>query len=278
MPPIFVGGTGRSGTTVTAKLLGAHPACYVIPIEVRFITDPGGLCDLAAGRTTFGRFGRKMLRHWFRRVLADGETRGVYQVLERSAIEDALPLLREQLPADPWSAAGVFAHRLLDPPAVAAGAERWIEMTPPNAVAAPALLQLFPDMRLIHSVRDGRDVACSVAQLRWGPSTPDEALDWWADSLEEAFAACDQLPPDRLLTVHLEDLVGPAREQELARICAFAGLDLDPAMRAYFESQITAQRAHIGRWRADIPAERLPSFEAHHETLVERLRRQGRPV
>ncbi len=276
--PVFVGGTGRSGTTVTAKLLGAHPACHAIPIEVRFITDPGGLCDLAEGRTTFQQFRRKLLRHWFHRKLANGEERGLYRVLDRPAVEDALPTLRGGLARDPWRASETFVHTMLDPIAAAGGADRWVEMTPPNAHVAPAILRMFPDMKLIHSVRDGRDVACSVAPLGWGPSTPGAALDWWAESLEDAFAACDQLSGDRVLIVQLEDLVGRDREHQLARLCEFVGLDIDSAMRAYFESQVTAERAHVGRYRGDIPGDQLPAFQAQYDAILEGLRARGRPI
>lgn len=45
---IFVAGTGRSGTTRLAWLLGKHPEIWAVPTEARFIVDPGGLEDLVA--------------------------------------------------------------------------------------------------------------------------------------------------------------------------------------------------------------------------------------
>jgi hypothetical protein len=51
LSPIFVAGTGRSGTSQLADILGEHPQIHRIPIETRFIVDPGGLRDLADALT-----------------------------------------------------------------------------------------------------------------------------------------------------------------------------------------------------------------------------------
>jgi omega-hydroxy-beta-dihydromenaquinone-9 sulfotransferase len=50
--PLFIGGTGRSGTTQLARVLGQHPAIHAFPDETRFIVDPGGLEDLARALTS----------------------------------------------------------------------------------------------------------------------------------------------------------------------------------------------------------------------------------
>ncbi len=145
-------------------------------------------------------------------------------------------------------------------------------------MAAQTLGRLFPEMKLIHSVRDGRDVACSVVPLPWGPTDVDEALDWWARKLERAFAACDPLPEDRVCVVQMEDLLTRDRDQQYARLLTFLDVEDAPAMRAYFDASLTPERAHIGRWRQDVPAERLPAFDAHYQRLAAGLRERGRPV
>lgn len=43
---IFIGGTGRSGTTITAKLLSRHSKFFKFGAEPRFITDPDGIVYL----------------------------------------------------------------------------------------------------------------------------------------------------------------------------------------------------------------------------------------
>jgi Sulfotransferase family len=273
MKPVFMGGTGRSGTTVTAALIDRHPAYRRIRTEVKFVAVKGGLCDLAEGRTNFEAFVDRLLGEWFQR----GPTKGLQAILDRPTVEAALPELRDGLRSDPWSAGRAFTHRLLDPIAEAAGAATWIEMTPANVLAARGLFRMFPDMRLLHSVRDGRDAACSVVPMPWGPDDLDDALDWWGRKLERGFAACDALPADRVLVVQMEDLIIRDRERQYARILDFLGVDDDPAMHAFFDTRMTAAGTHAGRWRTDVPADRLAAFEAHYRRLADRLARQGRP-
>lgn len=275
---VFVGGTGRSGTTIVARILGAHPDLHTIPIEVRFLVDPNGLLDLAAGRTTFERFSQELRGPWFYRELPNGETRGLHKLMGLERLDSALDSLAEGLGGDAYVAGGAFVRELLDPIALDKGAAGWVEMTPPNALAAEGLLRLLPDASLIHSVRDGRDVACSVAPLMWGPNDIDGALDWWASTLEACFDALGRVAADRVFTLQFEDLVIEARESTFARLLGFVGLTEEPSVRKYFDTQVTPERAHIGRWREDVPTDRLVAFDERYRREVEALISRGRPV
>ena len=273
LKPVFVGGTGRSGTTITGRLLGSHPAYRLVPGETRFITAHGGLCDLARGRSSYQTFADLIVGFWYRRTA----NRGLHRYLDLVTIEAALPELRDGLAADPWAACRRFTHRLLDPLAEAHGAIGWVEMSPTNAKRAPALLRMFPDMRLVHTFRDGRDAACSVAASEWGPDDVDHGLQWWARKLELAYGAGDGLPVDRVIVVQMEDLVLRDREHQYQRLLDFLGLQDDPAMRTFFDGTMTPDRAHIGRWRDDVPADRLAAFALDHQALAERLISKGVP-
>ena len=43
---IWIGGTGRSGTSLLYRLLGEHPLVHAYPSEMRFVVDSGGVFDL----------------------------------------------------------------------------------------------------------------------------------------------------------------------------------------------------------------------------------------
>lgn len=69
--PIFVTGSGRSGTWILYKALGSHQDVHTFPKEMRLIIDPGGLRDLVyaltdgyhpvGGSEALSRFERLML-------------------------------------------------------------------------------------------------------------------------------------------------------------------------------------------------------------------------
>lgn len=44
---------------------------------------------------------------------------------------------------------------------------RGVEQTPETAFLAPALVRAFPQARLVHLLRDGRDVVCSLLEKGW---------------------------------------------------------------------------------------------------------------
>lgn len=46
LPRIFIGGIGRSGTTILYKALGCHKDVYALPTEMRFLVAPDGLINL----------------------------------------------------------------------------------------------------------------------------------------------------------------------------------------------------------------------------------------
>lgn len=49
--PIFIGGTGRSGTSILGDYIGAHPKVLRLPYEIRIFTDRAGLVDLKSALT-----------------------------------------------------------------------------------------------------------------------------------------------------------------------------------------------------------------------------------
>ncbi|OLT17796.1 hypothetical protein BJF80_00190 [Serinicoccus sp. CUA-874] len=272
-----MGGTGRSGTTIAAQLLGAHPQVMLIPVELRFHVDGGGLTDLAAGRIDLDGFEQKLWSTWFHRPPNRSGPRGVHVVAEEAHAVAELRSLRDALGEgeDRWHACGTFMDRLLRPACERAGARTWVEMTPPNARQADALCRMFPQARLVHMVRDGRDVAASVARRTWGPNDISSALAWWKKGVVTIHRALERADPDRVRTIRLEELVVGRRDEEYASLLTFTGLDDDESMRQFFDSALRAEDMHEGRWRHGLDPQTVQKVQEEYVAYLRELDRLG---
>jgi sulfotransferase family protein len=286
-PPrlVFVGGTGRSGTHVIARLLGNHPAFAHVPIESRFhCHGPKGFPDLLGGRVALSDFLWKLREFWWHRVRKeDDQPRGLYMVMPRRRFDDAVGSFESAFHADPVGACRALYLDLLWPVAEELGRPGLVEMSSHNVREIQTLSRLFPEARFIHVFRDGRDTASSITTMTWGPGTLPRALDWWADRMRaiENGVRSDEdgarfvVPASRLHPVLLDDLVERDREAEYARLRSFLGVDDDPAMRDFFDNRMGPGAAHRGRWRQSVGRIGAARVDRKYRRLLTALDREG---
>jgi hypothetical protein len=289
---IFVGGTGRSGTHVLSQLLGNHPRYARVPIECRFHCNPQGFPDLLGGRVAPEAFLRKLQKFWWRRIragevapvlakrLAFGrKVRGLHKVVPRERFDAAVAEFEQQYPTDLESACRNLFLDLLWPLTVEQGKPGLIEMSCFTIAAGPTLQRLFPEAKLIHTVRDGRDAGSSKVSKRQKRSHPRdglEALRWWEGRLRNIERGVTALPDrSKLLCTSLDELVAGDREREYARILEFSGLDDDPEMRRFFDQEMSADAAHKERWHEGLDQAGQLALTREYEKTLDRLEQQG---
>lgn len=310
---VFVGGTGRSGTTVLSHLLGRHSRFFAVPIECRFHCNPKGLADLVGGRATAEEFLDKLRTYWWYRVRIGSRAlvpagvagrarlggsrlrrrllpkrgsvqprvRGLHQIVARDRFEEAVARFQATCDRDPVAASRNLFFDLLGPLAEEAGKPALVEMSTFTIAAAPELARIFPEARFVHSVRDGRDSGVSKVQLREKAHHPTDAasgIDFWADRLRQAEEGVRGLEPsdrERLHLVSLDELVWSDRERVYADLLNFLGVPDEPAMREFFEGEMTADAAHRGRWREGLGEAEQREITAHYEATLDRLEREG---
>ena len=67
---------------------------------------------------------------------------------------------------------GDFLRIVMEEIARKQNVNRWADTTPAHLLYIPAIKKAFPDALIIHSIRDGRDVALSMDKLHWIPPFP----------------------------------------------------------------------------------------------------------
>ncbi|MGB6424205.1 MAG: sulfotransferase [Solirubrobacterales bacterium] len=289
---IFVGGTGRSGTHVVSHLLGSHPRYARVPIECRFHCNPQGFPDLIHGRIEPDVFLRKLKKFWWRRIragevapvvarrLAFGrKVRGLHKIVPRERFDAAIAEFERTHPTDLEGACRNLFLDLLWPLTDEQGKPGLIEMSCFTIAESPTLQTLFPEAKLIHTVRDGRDAASSKVSKRQKRSHPRDGLEglrWWEGRLRNIERGVGRLgDPSKLLCVSLDDLVAGDRDGVYSELLAFTGLDDTPEMRGFFDGEMSADAAHKERWREGLTEKRQSDLIREYEKVLERLEREG---
>jgi hypothetical protein len=225
--PFFVVGCVRSGTTLLQSLLDAHPR-IAIPPESQIFTRFARVFD---------RYGDLRQPRRRRRRVADVLGDGRIQDWRRGV---GVVAFCGGLPAP--SLRGVLG-RLFSLYAQREGKPRWGEKTPYHVRNIREIKTVFPEAKLIHLVRDGRDVAESWRRVFAGPnSIPAIARRWRRDVL--AFHdATRWLDPTDFLQVRFEALV-QSPEEQMRRIFAFLGEE--PIRIAGEVPDSSARRYYVG--------------------------------
>ncbi|HXJ65500.1 MAG TPA: sulfotransferase [Actinomycetota bacterium] len=215
----FVVGEARSGTTLLRVMLDAHPQLS-IPPESYFVSglypyrsryERNGSFDLA--RFAGDLQGLHKFRDWDLDANVLGEV--FASPMPRGTYADAIRLLY-----------GTYATAHDKP--------RYGDKSPGYVTRMKLLVQLFPEARFVHIVRDVRSVALSLTEMpaEWGTRTVPEGAARWRHRVSRGHTEGTALGPDRYLEVRYEDLVGDA-EQELRRLVEFLLLPWDDAVLHY---------------------------------------------
>ena len=116
----------------------------------------------------------------------------------------------------------------------------WLLKTPQHMLDLPALLDVFPDARLIFTHRDPLSVVGSAASLAWNQTIiysnhadPARIGEEWLRKtrlqVERMRAARERIPRERMIDVHYEEMERDWRTT-MGRVYEFLDLDIEPAL------------------------------------------------
>lgn len=248
---IVLGGAPRSGTTLLRKLLDRHP-------------------DICSGAESKLFVPAAFDLDWL--AQAYDIPRSELQAMRRASASQAAFI-------------DAFASRVK----AVSGKGRWAEKTPQNIRHLDWITQHFPNASIVHIIRDGRDVICSMRQHpdwrwvdgAWQKVLVPRSLTWYAQRwLDDTRAGMAWRGDARYVEVRYEDLVAdPA--VALGGICEAIGVEADDGwLRVISRADSSAagatasgQRAgqpdyggavsdaSVGRWRVDLSADEQREVE-----------------
>jgi hypothetical protein len=196
---VLVAGSPRSGTTWLQRLLASHP-------KIR----TGQESNL------FSQHIGPQLRNW--REAADPRYRGGLGLGCYFTEADFIAIVKSYL------------LKLLEPMVAGlAPGELFLEKSPSNALFLPEILELLPRARVIHVLRDARDVVSSMTSgeswlATWAPANARDAARMWVRHVRAVWDALPKVRPRQFHEVRYETLSRTPVEV-LRGTADFLGLD-----------------------------------------------------
>jgi len=216
----FIVGTGRCGTSWLGQMLNSH-AEVCVPPEIQLLFEVSG-----NGNRLFEQFSN------IAPMGLEGDK--IAAVIEKYCphkLENFFDYkefcLRKNTPRDSLKK---FVQAFYSEIAIKHGKSWLIEQTPWYGLRLDLIAHFFPNAKIIHVIRDGRDVALSYARTPWWHLSPKLNLARWAREIKKiTLDAGLYLTAGTYLEVKYEDLVANT-ESEIRRICNFLGINFDPVM------------------------------------------------
>jgi hypothetical protein len=271
-PFLFACGVPRSGTTLLQRMLNSHPELAVAN-DSHFIPRALELTDKSL--LNVAESGQPI-------PLTDelvNSIRRYHRFWRLGLSATNFEAVREQATTYQQLVAGLYACHAKDSGKKLAG-----EKTPDYVRRLSLLNGLFPSAKLIHLVRDGRNVALSLLQWatpRKGPGRIEMweehpvavcAL-WWKWMVLESRRQAAEIDEAALIEISYEELVADP-EKSMRDLCGFLDLKFSPQMTEFHkgksktDSSLSAKKAWLApqsglrNWAADMEPAELELFEA----------------
>jgi hypothetical protein len=237
VPPIFIVGHGRSGTTLLRMMLSAHPKI--------FISSEGAyICPLRSQISTYGdlRDPRNLtklhndLYPWLEAVnfLNSPGVQDVIEWVDRFGCDEGSLITFYGT----WEARTLGRDDLV----------WWGDNEPSHVFNIAYLKQLFPNSRFILMIRDPRDVYASFKTAWPGVRTAESIAMLWERCLLDGLLAASRLGSGVVHQVRYEDLVANP-EERLKGICKFLNVEYTDAVMNFHESDAAKNLSQVEHHR-----------------------------
>lgn len=246
--PIFIGGAGRSGTTLLRVMLNSHPNLCSGP-EFKVIPT---LIEMYKEMNT--RSFEKVKKAY---ILSDDEIKANFSRFIISMFQN-------------------FRKK--------SGGKRLVEKTPHNSLIMKELSEILPEAKFIHVVRDGRDVAKSLTEMNWVDFNDNRvwyienitaAATYWGQTVAKAVMDSQSHElKNKVLLVRYEDLI-ESPEKTMREVLGFIGepwsdsvlkhhtinRNNEPKESSTEQVSQALYRSSLYRWKTEYSQEDITAFK-----------------
>ncbi len=235
--PVFIGGSPRSGTTITLELLGKHSKFYAsIPDEIKILTKPGGLLD---------SFDNK------KNTVNEIKTKYFNFFKNQNEFKNNAEYLGDSTPNNTKNASRIN-----------------------NIFVNAKFINLIRDGRdttyslFLHSRKYSKDWIIFSR-----PQTEIELLFWWEKRVISCFNELKKINKEDYLLLRFEDLAINNKQNSFLNILKFLNIDNEIEIQKFLDNQVNVEKISVGIWKENIPE--WKNFNKKYDEILLNLKKEG---
>jgi protein-tyrosine sulfotransferase len=224
VPPVFIVGSFRSGTSLLRLMLCAHPNVWISGEGSYFYR----LRDELNASADFSRDRLKELHKEILPFLSSEKwisLPSLEELLEWTHFH-GVNLRSIMTFYNTWDARALEKNNL----------QWWGDNAPYHIYAIPYFDHLFPKSKFIHMIRDPRDIYTSIRFNYKETYRLEDVLNSWYTSVDHGLFGEIMIGQERFLRLKYESLVTEP-EQELRKVCEFLKITFTDEMLTYHKSK-----------------------------------------
>ena len=256
--PFFIFGSPRSGTSLLSRMIDSHEHLVVPNESLIFKMFSSSLA--VYGDLNQLENQKKLLND----ILA---TRVIRYWSPTPKFEEVAPFIRQ--PGFAGVIEALICSRAPEKELLA-----WGEKSPGHVFYWADIKAAYPNAKVVHIIRDGRDVASSIINARMGPKTYFAAANMWCDYLEGVQRIKQDCAAEDFIEIRYEDLLADPK-QNLQKICDTLNVNYSESMLKFFEKDASYQTdatnlenlnkpiiaTNKEKWRKNLSDQDLQEFE-----------------
>jgi len=278
--PIFIVGPPRSGTTLTAKILGRHPNIF-IPGETHFFED------IYSRKQELGNIDSIDTKEKIYTKLSTLYER-YYELHDQHRIDDCFLTVEKEVILNDWDSYESILTSFMTCQMIQEGKSRWGNNAPRDIFYVDEILKFYPDAKFIICYRDGRDFLASykTRSLVATESHQDRIRRLyhpiitsvlWKSSIKQLLHVSQLIEEKNYMLMKYEDLVNYP-EESAKRMCNAVGEVYFPEMLGIETNNSSALNndkgiftSSIGRWVNELSHTEIFLMECLASKELERM-------
>jgi hypothetical protein len=273
---LFVGGTGRCGTSIILEYLGNNSEIYSTKkAEIKILTTKKGLLDLYDNKNLndFNYYIEQSILN------KDNEYNVFINSLKNKDVLTMLNELNKNFNFNNKESIKQFYNNCFYKQNITKSNIKYLaDSTPESVMNSDRIVEIIPNSKFIHMIRDGRDSGYSNYKTMennkffYKIKNEFDGLNIWYEKIIKSFKSIEKLNNDKYINIRIEDFVVNDSKNQKEKIINFLKIDDEIRMKSFYSNKIKESSMSTGKWKQ---GKNWKEYDKQYSLILENLKQQG---